>query len=225
MFSLSSPSRFWLVLALVIASFGTLAKGQTISGTIVGTVIDQQGGILAGVGVTATNTETALTYQGVTDPSRGQFVIPEVPPGIYRVRAQFSGFQPQEHYPVRVDVNRVTEESFTLKISPSTTVIVVQSDAPMTDINTATQGENFNQTQIRELPILARDINNLALLAPGVESVRTFSFASTLVPFAVNGSWGRYNNFIIDSVSNNEPIFGGAATQFSNPISFLITPF
>ena len=65
------------------------------------------------------------------------------------------------------------------------------SDAPMTDINTATLGGYFNQMPILELPILSRDVNNLALLAPGVESVRTFSFASTLVPFAVNGSGGR----------------------------------
>jgi hypothetical protein len=204
------------MLALVIASFGTLAKGQTISGTIVGTVKDQQGGILPGVSVTATNDETALTYPGVTDAARGMFVIAEVPPGLYRLRAQFSGFQPQAHYPVRVDVNRVTEEDFVMRIFVSTTVVVVQSAAPMTDINMPTQGQNFNQTQVRELPLLSRDINNLALLAPGVESVRTFSFASTLVPFAASGSWGRYNNFIVDSVSNNEPIFGGAATQFSN---------
>jgi len=220
MFSLNWTSRKWLILALVIAGFGTLAKGQTISGTIVGTVLDQQGGILAGVGVTASNAETALTYQGVTDTARGMYVIPEVPPGIYHVRAQFSGFQTMEHFPVRVDVNRVTEEDFSLKIFTSTTVVVVTSDAPMTEINTSTQGQYFNQTEIRELPILSRDINNLALLAPGVLSVRTFSFASTLVPFSSSGSWGRYNNFIVDSASNNEPIFGGAATQFSNPDIF-----
>ncbi len=191
MFSLKTPARLSLILALAIASFGTLARGQTISGTIVGTILDQQGGILSGVGVTATNAETALTYQGVTDATRGMYVIPEVPPGIYRVRAQFSGFQTQEHYPVRVDVNRVTEEDFSMKISTATTVVFVQSDAPMTDINMATLGLNFNQTQIRELPILSRDINNLALLTPGVESVRTFSFASTLVPFAADGNGGR----------------------------------
>ena len=220
MFAPISRSRFWLPLIFVMVNFGILAKGQTISGTIVGTILDEQGGILSGVGVTATNAETALSYQGVTDASRGMFVIPEVPPGNYRLRAQFSGFRPQEHFPVRVDVNRVTEEDFVLQISMSDSVVVVKSDAPMTDINMSTDAEIFNQMQIRELPILSRDVNNLALLAPGVESVRTFSFANTLVPFAVSGSWGRYNNFVIDSVSNNEPIFGGAATQFSNPDIF-----
>jgi hypothetical protein len=204
------------MLALVIASFGALAKGQTISGTIVGTVTDQSGAILAGVGVTATNDETALTYPPSVTDARGMFTIPEVPPGTYHVRAQFSGFQAQEHKLVSVEVNRVTEEDFVLQIFVSTTPVVVTSAAPMTDMNMPTLGENFNQGQVRELPLLSRDVNNLALLAPGVESVRTFSFASTLVPFATSGNWGRYNNFIVDSVSNNEPIFGGAATQFTN---------
>lgn len=207
--------RIWLALAVVVG-FSAVAHAQSISGTIVGTITDQQGGILAGVGVTATNVETGLDYQGVTDSERGMFVIPEVPPNIYRVRAQFSGFQTQVHQLVRVDVNRVTEEDFVMTISTTATTIVVKSAAPMADTSTAALGANFDQAQIREIPNLSRDVNNLALLAPGVLSVRTFSFASTLVPFAVNGSGGRYNNFIIDSVSNNEPIFGGAATQFTN---------
>jgi len=204
------------MLALVVASFSVLAKGQTISGTIVGTVTDQSGAILAGVGVTATNDETALTYPPSVTDARGMYTIPEVPPGTYHVRAQFSGFQAQEHKLVSVEVNRVAEEDFVLQIFVSTTPVVVTSAAPMTDVSMPTQGENFNQGQVRELPLLSRDVNNLALLAPGVESVRTFSFASTLVPFAASGSWGRYNNFIVDSVSNNEPMFGGAATQFTN---------
>jgi hypothetical protein len=86
----------------------------------------------------------------------------------------------------------------------------------LTDPTSPTLSTSFSDKQIRELPILSRDLNNLALLAPGVFSVRAFSFASTLVPFAANGSRGRDNNFIIDSVDNNEPLFGGAATQFTN---------
>jgi hypothetical protein len=110
----------------LIASLEPSLAPQTISGTIVGIVCDPNGDILSGVSVTATNEETALAYQGVTDTTRGIFVIPEVPPGIYRVRAQFSGFQPQEHDSVRVDVNRVTEEDFVLKVSISTAAKVGQ---------------------------------------------------------------------------------------------------
>lgn len=97
---------------------GVSLRGQTISGTIAGTVVDQQGGILSGVGITATNPLTELTYEGVTDEQRGYYAIPEVPPGIYELRADFSGFRPDEHQAVRVDVNRVTREDFTLQLIP-----------------------------------------------------------------------------------------------------------
>jgi len=95
-------------------------------------------------------------------------------------------------------------------------VVVTDAEVGLTEPSTPTLSTSFSEKQIRELPILTRDLNNLALFAPGVFSVRTFSFASTLVPFAANGSRGRDNNFIIDSVDNNEPLFGGAATQFTN---------
>ncbi|MGH9450450.1 MAG: carboxypeptidase regulatory-like domain-containing protein [Terriglobia bacterium] len=195
-------------------------RAQTISGSLAGAVTDQQGGILSGVGVTATNPQTGLTYEGVTDSARGYYVIPEVPPGLYQVRADFSGFQAEEHWPVRVDVNRVTREDFVLKTPPAKSVIVVRSNAPLTETNSPSHTTYFDQRQILALPLLTRDVNDLALLAPGVSSVTTFSFASTLVPFSVNGSRGRDNNFIIDSVNNNEPLFGGAATQFTNPDIF-----
>lgn len=195
-------------------------RAQTISGTIAGTVKDQQGGILSGVGVTATNPLTGLTYEGVTDDQRGYYAIPEVPPGFYDVRADFSGFRPENHLLVRVDVNRVTREDFTMRLIPPVTVITARSDAPMTEIDSPSHTTYFDQNQIASLPLLTRDVNDLALLAPGVSSVTTFSFTSTLVPFSVNGSRGRDNNFIIDSVNNNEPLFGGAATQFTNPDIF-----
>lgn len=194
--------------------------GQTISGTIAGTVIDQQGGILSGVGVTATNPLSGLTYEGVTNDRGGYYVIPEVPPGFYEVRADFSGFRPEVHLLVRVDVNRVTREDFTMQLVPPVTAVTSHSNAPMTEIDSPSHTTYFDQNQILGLPLLTRDVNDLALLAPGVSSVTTFSFTSTLVPFSVNGSRGRDNNFIIDSVNNNEPLFGGAATQFTNPDIF-----
>lgn len=214
----------WLVSAGLLCTWAMVIshslKAQTISGTLIGTVTDQQGGILSGVGITATNTRTGLTYEGVTDSQRGFYMVPEVPPGFYRVRAEFSGFQTEEHFPVRIDVNRVTREDFVLKVPPTKTVVVVHSNAPLTETNSPSLTTYFDARQIEALPLLTRDVDDLALLAPGVASVTTFSFASTLVPFSANGSRGRDNNFIIDSVNNNEPLFGGAATQFTNPDIF-----
>ncbi|HXE74718.1 MAG TPA: TonB-dependent receptor [Candidatus Xenobia bacterium] len=204
-----------LLVVSAIAGGAGLLSAQTISGVIAGTVRDPQGNPLATASVTVTNPSTGRTYLASTD-ANGYYRIPEVPPGVYVVEAELGGYQTERHKEVRVSVNRVTIEDFNLQIPPKTEVVEVTSAAPMSDTTSPTLTATFPEREVSELPILTRDVNNLGLLAAGVSSVRTFSFASTLVPFAVNGSRGRDNNFIIDSVDNNEPLFGGAATQFTN---------
>ena len=210
--------RVWVgIFAVAAVVFGALsvAQAQTISGIIAGTVRDPQGAALATVSISISNPATGRLYQASTD-ANGYYRVPEVPPGLYVVEAELGGYQTERHTDVRVSVNRVTVEDFSLQIPPQTEVTEVGSTAPVTDPTGPTLGATFPERQLSELPILTRDVNNLGLLAPGVSSVRSFSFASTLVPFATNGSRGRDNNFIIDSVDNNEPLYGGAATQFTN---------
>jgi Carboxypeptidase regulatory-like domain/TonB dependent receptor-like, beta-barrel len=204
------PSIVLILTASMLLLAGPL-PGQTISGIVAGRVTDAQGKPQAAVAIVVTSSETGLQFTGNSD-SQGFFRILEVPPGLYEIRA-LSSMPTVVHTNVRVDVNRTTAENFVLTPQEQQPI---PSTAPMTDLYSATLSSPFNKTEVVELPVITRDANNLALLAPGVQSVRTFSFASTLVPFSVNGSRGRDNNFIIDSVDNNEPLFGGAATQFTN---------
>jgi hypothetical protein len=191
------------------------SAAQSISGVIAGSIRDQQNQPLPGATITVANRETGRTYQASSDEA-GHYRVPEISPGSYDVTVEFPGMQTVKHTEVAVAVDVVTLEDFGLKVATQETTIAVKSTAPTTDTTDATLRFDFSTGQIQNLPILTRDINNLALLVPGTVSVRTFSFASTLVPFATNGSRGRDNNFIIDSVDNNEPLFGGAATQFTN---------
>ena len=205
-----------LALAVCVADTRPALKAQSTRGSIVGTVYDQQQTPIPNAAIIATNNETLLDFPAQTDPS-GSYRLLELPPGSYKVLATAtSDFQPALHLNVRVDLDRETVENFVLRVPPRKEAYTVTSVAPLIVTNGATVSTNFSERQITLLPILTRDPNNLALLAPGVLAVRTFSFASTLVPFAANGSRGRDNNFIIDSVNNNEPLFGGAATQFTN---------
>ncbi|HEX5481071.1 MAG TPA: TonB-dependent receptor [Terriglobia bacterium] len=212
---LKSCCRLGLLLFFLPLSVGA----QSISGSIAGQVTSARGAPVPGAGIIATNSATGRTYPGTTD-ARGRYAIPEISPGEYTVDAELSGYETGRHTSVVVYVNHQTQENFELRIGPAATVVSVVSRAPMTNMVNATLSAHFIARQVAELPILTRDPDNLALLAPGVSSVQTYSFASTLVPFAVNGSRGRDNDFIIDSVDNNEPLFGGAATQFTNPDIF-----
>jgi hypothetical protein len=194
------------------------AYGQGIGGAMEGTVKDQSGGVVQAALVRIVNVDTGQVRTVSTD-DEGRYSARELPPGLYDITFQLAGFNTAKLSGVRLGVGQIARiGDVILTVAPvgEEKVEVKESEVAMVDYTTATLSTSFTNRQIRELPILTRDLNNLALFAPGVFSVRTFSFASTLVPFAANGSRGRDNNFIIDSVDNNEPLFGGAATQFTN---------
>src|SRR5919202_6704887 len=76
-----------LLLAALVAA---PALAQTLTGSITGTIKDEQGAILPGVTVTLTGKQGTQTQ--VTDAS-GTYRFPALEPGTYAVAAELSGFQ------------------------------------------------------------------------------------------------------------------------------------
>ena len=83
---------------LLVTALVTPAAAQT-SATVSGTVRDPSGAVLAGVTVTAKSGATGLTRTAVTGPE-GRYVLPQLPPGEYELRAELGGFKPH----IRPDV-------------------------------------------------------------------------------------------------------------------------
>lgn len=198
----------------------TQTLGQSIGGTFFGVVKDPTG-VVPQAEVQITNLATGQVRFVFTG-ERGTYELREVPPGVYELKVSKDGYNtvttpPSQGLQLGLgQVSRVDDIMLTVAPAGSSEIQVNALDLAMTDSDRPTLSTAFTERQISDLPLSARDINNLAPLAPGVVSVSSFSFANTLVPFSVNGSRGRDNNFIIDSVDNNEPLFGGAATQFTN---------
>ncbi len=215
----SNRVRFLSLVVIIALAMVPVALSQGIGGSISGRVVDQQKAVVAGASVRILNKATNQARIVSTD-GEGNYEARELPPGLYDVIVEQAGFKPVRLEDVRLSVATTAklQEAVLEPVPLEATVEVkaVSAEIGLTDTTSPTLSTSFSDKQIRELPILSRDLNNLALLAPGVFSVRAFSFASTLVPFAANGSRGRDNNFIIDSVDNNEPLFGGAAAQFTN---------
>ncbi len=81
---------FWMLLAVVLL-VPALALGQTETGRISGTAMDEQGGVLPGATITATNVGTGVSRSAVTD-SNGRFVFTNLQPGTYEISAELAGF-------------------------------------------------------------------------------------------------------------------------------------
>src|SRR5689334_17775069 len=73
-----------------------LAFGQLVSATIVGSVTDASGGVVAGARVTLTETQTGVDRTAATNPS-GNYTFVNLPPGKYRVTVEMSGFKKEVH--------------------------------------------------------------------------------------------------------------------------------
>ena len=113
--------------------FGSISSlhGQTVSGTILGTVADQQGAILAGVEVTARNAETGAVRRAATE-GTGAYRITSVPAGTYEVSISASGFKTEVKTGVVVTVGGDSTANFSMSIGAAPVCLESFSPALLT---------------------------------------------------------------------------------------------
>ena len=75
----------------LILLMAVVASAQTFRGTILGTVSDPNGAVVAGAKITVKNTSTGLERTTTTD-SEGNYTVAELPVGPYEVRVEQPGF-------------------------------------------------------------------------------------------------------------------------------------
>ena len=80
---------------LACLALSTALPSQTITGSIVGSVVDSSGASVVGASVTATLTRTGVERVIKTD-ERGSFVVTGLQPGVYDLAVSLSGFKKLE---------------------------------------------------------------------------------------------------------------------------------
>ena len=101
-------SLFLLSLTLLTTS---TAFSQAVNGTIVGTVTDISGGVVAGARVTLTEVNTQIVHTGQTNAS-GSYSFPELPPGTYDIAAEMAGFKKGVRTGVVLEANNSPRAGF-----------------------------------------------------------------------------------------------------------------
>ncbi|HEX6649037.1 MAG TPA: TonB-dependent receptor [Pyrinomonadaceae bacterium] len=221
------------LLLVFLCSISALAQNN--KGAIVGTVKDPNDALVAKAQVKVTNVNTGEVRTADTTDD-GNFIVPNLDPGVYNVTVEASGFQAVAVQGVQVETNarQPLDVKFASVASGSSLVTITAAEAaPLVESETSVRGDLITGRQVTDLPIPQRNFTLLAGLSPGVtrpnlgllggggnfvaggggqnntESTRfRESGGSVLV---VNGARATNNNFTLDGVDNNEGQFAQIA--------------
>ncbi|MGH9514420.1 MAG: TonB-dependent receptor domain-containing protein [Terriglobales bacterium] len=198
---------FTTVLVCVFA--GASAWAQVDTATITGTVQDSTGAVLPNISVTATEMNTGVQTAAKTA-SDGHYVITPLKIGKYSVSAEATGFQTETRQNIVLDVQQNQRLDFQLHVGSVSQTAEVTSGAQQLETETATLGDVVAAQQVEELPLNGRRYTDLASLTAGVAKVTEGPVNGGSSPtngnaggsFAVNGTRGDQNDFILDGVDN-----------------------
>ncbi|HEX7176238.1 MAG TPA: TonB-dependent receptor [Pyrinomonadaceae bacterium] len=179
------------LLLSLLACANVFAQSDTT--TVRGTVRDPQGGSVAGANVTLHSAARNFTRTQTTN-AEGSYVFTAVPPDTYTVEVEVQGFKKVTVADVRALVDTPTDADVTLEVGAVSETITVTSanEAPLNTTD-ASLGNAFESQRIQELPLNARNVNNLLALQPGVTRQGE-----------VNGGRRDQANFTLDGVDVNE---------------------
>lgn len=189
----------------------SMALGQETT-SVVGTVTDQSGALVAGAHITVTNQGTGLKRAATTG-STGDYAVPNLPVGTYKITAEMTGFKLGVASDIKLDVQRAARVDFALELGAMTQEVKVTSVAPLLQTRDSQVGTLIENRRIVDLPLNGRNFTQLNLLVPGVvqgawdDFVQTYSSLGTRgsgIAFAVNGQSSMYNQYLLDGVPIKE---------------------
>jgi len=181
-------------------------SAQTFRGTILGTVTDPGGNLIADATVKVHNQGTGLE-RTVTTSAAGSYAIPELPIGKYSVTVSQSGFQTSVTSDVEVDVATERRVDVQLKVGQVTQTVEVSGESlPLVETTSNELGGVITSEVTQDLPVNGRDYTKLIYLNPGVAGSpdQISDSPGSFGEFSMNGARGRSNNYLLDGTDMND---------------------
>ncbi len=182
--------RARLTALAIVLTVGSSAFAQVGQAELRGTVLDDSGGTLPGVTVTATHIDTGTTRTTVTSTS-GVFLMPALQVGRYRLQLELTGFNTivQDNLPLEVGQSAVL--TFTMKVATLQETITVAGESPLVETQKSDLAGRVTATQVESLPLNGRNWLDLVALVPGARgnpgTIRAGFGGSDMAKYQVDG--------------------------------------
>ena len=173
---------------------------QSPNGNVNGIILDPSSRLIVGAEVVAVNDVTGVKYATKTN-DEGIYVLPNLPPGPYRLQVSKVGFKTIVKPDIILNVQAALSINFTLPVGALHEIVTVEGGAPLVNTESAAVSTVVDRQFAENLPMNGRSFQTLIQLTPGV--VLTPSSEGNEGQFSVNGQRTASNNWMVDGVSAN----------------------
>lgn len=198
---------------LTARAFARANLWQVITGSLSGTVRDSSEAAIVGAKVTVLNQDMGIQFE-VSSNDQGDYVAPYLPPGTYRLSAEFAGFRTAVSLGNVVQVNQKTRVDFRLEVGEITQTVEVTASALQLQTGATTVQNVTGERVIQAVPNISHNPLYYAGLQPGVvpraafndtQSVNSFGIGidgrRTFSALSINGGQAMTNDVFLDGIS------------------------
>jgi len=185
------------------------AEAQQATAGITGTVTDASGAAIVGAAVTAHDMIRNTSWVARTN-GAGEYVLPDLPVGTYRVTVQANGFETAVRSNVELVLDQRPRLDFQMRVGSVDQSVEVSSAPPLLQTETMQLGSVISGRSTVEIPLATRNYIELTELAPGVLATTNPSSMNSGQrttgggrPY-VNGNRKEANNFQLDGLDMNQ---------------------
>lgn len=158
----------WSLVGLVSLVFVSPALAQGVdTGSLRGVITDETGAALPGVTVTASSPAVMGGSLTAVTSEEGLYRFPSLPPGVYEIRMELSGFRTILLQGVRVNVGFALTIDREMAVSSVEETVLVTGETPIVDTKTTSGEVNWTEELLEQVPS-SRDLWSTLQQVPGL---------------------------------------------------------
>lgn len=192
------------ILASFLLGLALHLPGQTITGSIAGRVLDQQGAAVANATVTASEPDKNIT-QITKSGDQGDFVFSALQPGNYTVSVEAPGFKKLDRTGLALHANdKLALGDLNLEVGAVTETIEVSAQAALLQTDSVERSATITGKQMENIEVNGRNPLEMTKLVPGVVENTNFQVGGPggIGNIQANGNRGSANMLTINGIDN-----------------------
>lgn len=205
----------WLVMLFLCAAAVPL-RAQQGTAEIAGKITDEQGAVLPGVAIVATNEATGVFREATSGPA-GTFFLSQLVPGPYRLVAKLEGFRTTDRSGLVLQVGKTLTINLSLAVGGLEETVRVTGESPLIDTTSSRVGGNIGTAELSELPAMNRNYFSVVALLPGIQFSASNQMGNDTI--VASGQSTQGNNVSVDGGYNADDALGtSAGAQVRTPL-------